>query len=157
MALRNVPVDRYAVHVFHHQEGPAIRRGSAIQEPRDVGMFQAGQDLPLLAQARDHDGVAVLDDFDRHQFREFVIGPHGLIHDPHSAGADSLDQPVAVQSGGVVPHGQAGCLEPRFVANGRFAPKRAGFGFGGGAKQILHGVTQPLVAVARLCEEPRAS
>ena len=67
LAFRQVTVDGDAVDVFHHQEGPAIRGGSAVQEPRDVGVFQAGQDLALLAQATHHIGVAGLHDFNGDQ------------------------------------------------------------------------------------------
>jgi hypothetical protein len=45
-------VDALALHMLHHQIGPAQGRAAAVHQPGDVRMAQRGQDAPFARQLR---------------------------------------------------------------------------------------------------------
>ena len=48
-----------AVHVLHDEVRKAVARRAAVEQPRDVRMRQAGEDLPLVAEARRMTSVSI--------------------------------------------------------------------------------------------------
>ena len=63
---------------------------AAVQQARDIGVVQGGQDLALLLEAPQHFLAAGLGahDLERDLFAEGVVGAHGQIHGTHTALAD---------------------------------------------------------------------
>ena len=67
-----------------------MRVGAAIQQSRDVRMFEVGENLSFRAKPR-HDRIGVhaaVDQLDRDVFLERRIGAHSAIHAAHAAFAD---------------------------------------------------------------------
>ena len=75
LALSDVLVDRNALNVLHDQERGSVRRGSAVEQARDVGMFQVRQDLALGAETMQDVLIArgPLHDLDRNFLREGIV------------------------------------------------------------------------------------
>ena len=48
-----VAVERLALDVLHDEVGQPVVGGAAVEQPGDVGMLEAGQDLPLAAKVTD--------------------------------------------------------------------------------------------------------
>ena len=44
-------IDRAAFHIVHHQEGQPFGRAATIEQLDDVGMVQARQGLPFIAES----------------------------------------------------------------------------------------------------------
>ncbi len=85
-----------AVHVLHGEVRKAVARRAAVEQPRDVRMRQAGEDLPLVAEPR-RDGVGVhpsLEDLDRDPLLVGGVGAYREIDRTHPAVADLADQAV---------------------------------------------------------------
>src|SRR5262245_57154805 len=55
--IRAVWRDRHALDILHDKVGHAVLR-AAVEQPRDVRMFQPGEDLPLETEALAQVGVA---------------------------------------------------------------------------------------------------
>jgi hypothetical protein len=91
-----VRVDRLALDVLHHEVGPAVRRCTAVQQPRDVGVVARGEDLPLVAEAAQHlvRVHAALDDLERHSLLEMLVRALGQVDHAHAAAADLVDDAV---------------------------------------------------------------
>ena len=47
-----IAIERLAMHVLHDEVGLAFLGFAGIDQPRDVGVIQAGEDLPLGAEAQ---------------------------------------------------------------------------------------------------------
>ena len=47
--------ERLAFHVLHHEVRHAVRRGAAVDQPRDVRVFEMREYLPLVAEALDEE------------------------------------------------------------------------------------------------------
>ena len=68
-------VDGKTVDVLHHEIRKALAARAAVEQARDVRMFEPGEDLTLVSKALQH-GVAVhaaLDEFDGGAHRELRI------------------------------------------------------------------------------------
>ena len=48
--LATIAVNGQAIDILHHQIGPPLRRGAAIEQPRDMRVRQGRQDLPFLGE-----------------------------------------------------------------------------------------------------------
>ncbi len=86
-------VDRNPIDVLHDQIGGAIRQGSAVQEVRDIGMIELGEDLPLYFEARLNRAAhgAPMHHLDRDALLEFGVGAfrkENLSHAARTQGAD---------------------------------------------------------------------
>ncbi len=92
-------------HQFHHEERTPVGGGASVQESGDAGMIQVRQDLPLVAEPRQHfRGVhAPLNYLDGDLFAVLVVVPNGQVHCAHAA-ATNLPyhtigpQPLALES-----------------------------------------------------------
>ncbi|MCR6701670.1 MAG: hypothetical protein NVV68_11175 [Dokdonella sp.] len=84
-----------AVDVLERQPRPVLAVDAAVDQPRDVGMGQAGQDLPLGAEARVPVGgiPAAANQLDRDLLRELAVGAFGQPDRAHAAAADLAQQP----------------------------------------------------------------
>ena len=89
-------VDRHPIDVLHDQVGGSIRQGSAVQEVRDVGMIELGEDLPLYLEARLHRAAesAPMHHFDRDALFEFGIGAFRKVNLAHAARTQGADDAV---------------------------------------------------------------
>src|SRR5262245_32464436 len=81
--------DRGALDVLHHEVRTPVGRDPAVEESRDAGMLQPGENLPLgeeppedLAARHDLDGNALL---------ELPVGALAEVDDTHPAAADLAD------------------------------------------------------------------
>ncbi len=103
LVLLAVGVERQAVDVLEHEVGAAVGGGAAFEKPGDVGMVEAGEDLPLGEEALvdDRQVLAGADDLDRHLALEFLVAPLGQVDHPHAAAAQHLEQPVGADPLGV--------------------------------------------------------
>jgi hypothetical protein len=83
-------VDRQAFDQVHHKVGHTILRRAAIEQPSDVWMIEAGQDLPLILETID-DKVRVLtraDQLDCDLLLVLVVCAEGSVDLAHPANAD---------------------------------------------------------------------
>lgn len=67
----------YALNILHDEEGHPLGGLAAVQQARDIGMFEGGQDLALVAEAFEHERVfsGVPGHFDRDPLVELSVGP----------------------------------------------------------------------------------
>jgi hypothetical protein len=93
---RAVGGDGFAVDELHHQVRPPVGCGPAVQEPRDVGVFQPGQDLALLAEAALQRFACDLpaNQLDGDALLELVVVPDRLVDGSHAPAADLPQEAV---------------------------------------------------------------
>ena len=97
--IARVRVDRPSLDVLHHQVGPSIARGPAVDESRDVRVLQRGEDLPLGPEPPDTLLVEqAAHDLDGHALLEGAIGALTQVDRSHAALADLRDDAVRAQS-----------------------------------------------------------
>ena len=90
--------ERLALHVLHGEVGTALGGGAPVEEPGDVGVLEAGQDLALASEALEHlVGVdAAAQQLERGALLERAVGPVGQVHHPHAPPTDlAIDPPGA--------------------------------------------------------------
>ena len=90
LALRGVAQQRFAVDVFHREVRTSIVGDAAVEQARDVRMFETREDLPLAQETRLHRiGIhAALDDLQRGALLELSVGAFGEQHHAHAAAAE---------------------------------------------------------------------
>src|SRR5215469_12971820 len=81
--------DGLALEVLHDEVGAAVKE-AAIEQPRDVGMLEAREDLALGVEAAQHCiGIhAALDDLDGGALLELAVGAFGQVDGAHAAAAE---------------------------------------------------------------------
>src|SRR4051812_30364494 len=91
-----VSVKSFAPDIFHDEIGQSVISGSAIEQAGDVGMFERRKNLPLVLKTiQDRLGVhPALDQLDRDDHSELLIGAFGQVDIAHASSADALEQPV---------------------------------------------------------------
>jgi len=84
-----VAVDRAALDVLHDDEWEPVVGGAGVQQPRDVGMIEAGELLALGVEpaARGVAGHSPFEHLDRGPARRSAVAPREV----HGAGASSGD------------------------------------------------------------------
>src|SRR5258708_4499982 len=89
----------FAVHIFHDEIGQAFIGCSAIDEPRDVGMIELRQDLPLIAKATENSlGIeSATDELDCDFLAVFIVRPRCEIDSPQTAAADFANDLVSAK------------------------------------------------------------
>src|SRR5262245_23219351 len=96
VALRAIAIDRYARDQLHHEIRLAVVGRAAVDQPRDVRMIEAREDLPFGAepayQAARSDAAA--HDLDRHLLVKLIVRTHRAIHIAHAALTDQRDDLV---------------------------------------------------------------
>src|SRR6185436_19588119 len=93
-------VDGHPLDQLHDQIGTAVVRAPAVIQAGDVGMFQAGEDLPFGDEAVESFGgrQAGAEHFDGDVPLVVLVFPAGEIDGPHAAAADSPQQPVGTEA-----------------------------------------------------------
>ena len=88
--------DRLALDVLHDEVGKAVLGVAAVQQARDVGVVEAGEDLPFLTKSAENEvGVdAALDDLDRHALLVLLVGANGEVDVPHPTAPEQAVHPV---------------------------------------------------------------
>jgi hypothetical protein len=110
-----VAVDRLAVGKLHHQVRSPGRRGAAVEQARDVGVLQVGEDLPLAPEPLQRLGAAVAQqDLDGRALLVMAVAALRGKHAAHAAVAH-----LVLQRPGAEP-----------VAGGEFVVEPAGGGGG---------------------------
>ena len=73
-------IDGLPLDELHDVVRESVVGRAAVEQPRDVGVIEARQDLPLIAEpAQNEIGVhAALDDLDRHLLLEMIVVANGL-------------------------------------------------------------------------------
>src|SRR4051812_36841496 len=87
--IANETRDRRAGYVLHHEVRQAIVRRACVQQTRDIGMIEPGQDVSLRGKtAQNFLGIgAAFQDLDRHFLLELSIGARCQVNRSHSAPA----------------------------------------------------------------------
>ena len=95
-----VAVDGLALDELHHDVGRAVVGRAAVEEPRDVRMLEAGEDLPLPPEVADRvvAGAADRDDLDRDPLAVLIVGARGQIDDAHPAVAELAEHAVGADA-----------------------------------------------------------
>jgi hypothetical protein len=91
-----VLVDRLALDELHDEVGQAVVGRPSVEQARDVGVIESGQDLALAAESLD-DVVRVQpapEDLDRDTLLERVVGPRGQINASHPSATDLAQDAV---------------------------------------------------------------
>ena len=94
--LATVVVDGLALDVLHDEVGHAAGHGAAVDQPRDVGVIELREDLPLALEPRDAvlDAEAEPDHLDRRPALERLVHALGQVDGAHAAAADAPQDPV---------------------------------------------------------------
>jgi hypothetical protein len=93
-ALGAVPVDRDALHEFHHQVEQMVGRGPGIEEPRDIGMLEARQQLPLAHEPVAHREKTRRQELHGHALGKRAVASLGQVHRAGAAGAEEPQEPI---------------------------------------------------------------
>ncbi len=95
-----IGVEVLAIDVLHHEVGQTFFGCSAIQQRGDVRMRERGENLPLVAKARDDEFRAhpALDDLDRNLLVVRLVHAFGEVHRAHSAAPKLADELVRTDS-----------------------------------------------------------
>src|SRR6185312_12595265 len=93
-------VDGQSLDQLHDEIGAAVVRAPAVVEARDVGMLEAGEDLPFGDEAVEGLGAgqAGAEDLDGDVPLVVLILPAGEIDGSHAAAADPPQQPVGAEA-----------------------------------------------------------
>ena len=96
-----VLIDRGSGDEVHHEIGPPVRGGAAIQEFGDIGVIEVRQDLAFGIEAFERVVAedAAADDLDGDHFAVQVVDAHGLVDRAHAAFGDELHDAVGAQAG----------------------------------------------------------
>ena len=118
--------ERQAFDIFHHEERLAFGGGAAIEQARDIRMYQTGQNLAFAAQALECvGGWKTTDQLDRDLALIFAIRAFGQIHATHAAVADFADDAIVADAPA---EPRCGCVEMRCGGGGDTRSERiAGF------------------------------
>src|SRR4051812_49604399 len=84
-----ISVDGLPFHVFHDEVGKPVAGAAAIEEPRNVRMIEAGQDLSFVSEVSQH-GVSIhsaLDYLYRNALLELRVSALRQIDCAHTATA----------------------------------------------------------------------
>ena len=94
--LLAIAMDGNAIHVFHHQIRIARGGNSAIQQPSNIRMPQAGQNLPLLAKAfaEEAGGQRQVNQLDGDLLLELPVGAMRQIDGAHAAATQQMIEEV---------------------------------------------------------------
>jgi len=85
--LAAILIDGNTINILHHQIGQSVA-DSAIQQARDVGMVQIGQNLPLGAEAQQHSTrlrKSGMHQLDRNLLLVHIVGTGRQINSAHPA------------------------------------------------------------------------
>ncbi|MCG3159888.1 MAG: hypothetical protein JMDDDDMK_00913 [Acidobacteria bacterium] len=93
--LRN----RLALDELHHEVRQPVFGLAAVNQPRDVRMFEPGQDAPFARETvADENGVhSAFDDLDGDLLLELLVGPGGFVNRAHPAATDQPGHAVSAQ------------------------------------------------------------
>ncbi len=85
-----IAIERFAVHVLHHEVGIAFLGFAGVEQARDVRVVQAGEDLPLGAEAQTELALhrAAVDDLDCDLRGVLTIGALAEVHGAGAAVAE---------------------------------------------------------------------
>ncbi len=96
--------DRNAVDEFHDEVRITAGGGAGIQDRRDVGVIELGENAALVLKAAEEEivDVVVAEDLDGDAFFEAAVGSGGFKNDAHAASAEFLLETVSAElrSGG---------------------------------------------------------
>ena len=88
--------DRFAVDVLHHEVGRAGLVDAAVDQARDVGVLELGEDLAFLAETPHQPWRRPGELLDRHALLELAVAALGQPHFAHAADAECThDAPIA--------------------------------------------------------------
>ena len=96
-------IDRRSGDEVHHEIGPSVRGGAAIQEFGDIRVIEVRQDLAFGIEALERVIAedAAADHLDGHHFAIQVVDAHGLVDRAHAALGDELHDAIRAQAGAV--------------------------------------------------------
>ncbi len=95
-----VAVDGLALDELHHDVGGAVAGRAAVQEPGDVRMLEAGEDLALPSEVADRVVAGATDgnDLDGDPLAVLIVGTRGQIDDAHPAVTELAEHAVGADS-----------------------------------------------------------
>ena len=88
-----VAIERLAFDELHHEIRQPLVRCAAVDQPRDVGVIEVGEDLPLGAQTLQYEVtlIAARHELDRHFLVVLRIDSARTIHLAHATVPDERD------------------------------------------------------------------
>src|SRR5580698_2134804 len=122
--------DRPPLDQFHRNVWDSILCCAAIEQSRDIWMFETGQNLALVLESSD-DRVGILtcaDNFQRHLLAILIVGTKGAIDFTHASRPDLLHDPISADTSS----------DPRVVFDGN--ESCSGFRKGGFAEKLRAGL-----------------
>src|SRR6185312_15179756 len=94
-----VPGDSFALDEFHHQIWRTIFIRAAIEQARNVRVFEIRENLPLVTKKLcAPPRKSAVDQLDRDSLFVGVVGANRAIHASHSAASDFCFQPIRADS-----------------------------------------------------------
>ena len=96
-------VDWLTIDVLHDEIWGAFTGCPTVEQARDVGVLEAGENLPFVAETLEHRlGLhAALDQLDRDAHLELRIGALAEIDRPHAAAAQFANEPIAADAASI--------------------------------------------------------
>jgi hypothetical protein len=94
LTLLGVTIDPMAFDVLHHEVGHSVLGGSAVEQARDVRVFERSKNLPFMLEAPE-DGVRIhpaFDQLDGDLHLELLVRALGEENRAHPARSDALEQ-----------------------------------------------------------------
>ena len=92
--------DRHALDVLQDEVRHALLGRAAVEQPRDVGVLEVREDLPLVPEARDR-GAALqleLERLDRDLLVELVVVADGQVDRAHAAASERAHDPIGPEA-----------------------------------------------------------
>jgi hypothetical protein len=114
-ALVTVRRDRIAFDQFHREERSAIVMEASVEEPRDGGVIELGQNLPFATEA--HRRVVAIEaashELERDDLNELAIGALGPINDAHASAPELMDHTIRTDASTRVERTKLGAVSRR--------------------------------------------
>ena len=96
-----VEIDGPALDVLHHEVGQPLFRRASVQDARDVGVIEAGEDAPFVVESPE-DFLAIHspgNDFEGDRMAVFRIVPFGEVDGSHAAAAELPENHIGTHLG----------------------------------------------------------
>ena len=128
--LTSEGVDRATLRELHHEVGPAVFGGSAIEQAGDSGVLEVGENLALGSEAPRHfsGGEVAAHDLDRDLLLERLVRALRAVDHAHASSAEDLDDSIGADLGE---------LRPRCTEQSKSRPVDEGGGFPVGVEEGL--------------------
>ncbi len=145
-----IRVDGLSLHVLHDVVRLALAGDAGVEQPRDAGMIERGENLALALEPPDHLGVQGTrrQDLDRHLMPHETVDALALVDHAHAAAADFRDDAIGTEARADRARQRELCERDENVG-GAGVPARVG------AEQVGERVGEGGIFAAQRVDEPR--